>query len=101
MSRKYTVEYFIQKFKTIPEDRWYEGSLYDKESDSSCALGHCGMTSFNHTTQEAVELAMTLGTTVEGVADINDGHYDVGNTPKERILAALYRKKQLGESKHD
>lgn len=38
---KYTVDYFIEKFKSIPSNKWTEG-YFSNSKGQYCALGHCG-----------------------------------------------------------
>lgn len=38
----YTIQYFIDKFKAIPEEQWTRGQLTDANG-RHCALGHCGV----------------------------------------------------------
>jgi hypothetical protein len=37
---KYTVDYFIQKFEAIPEDKWTTGTFMNTVLKNRCALGH-------------------------------------------------------------
>jgi len=101
----FTKEYFIEKFEAIPEEEWTEGDLVTKlinEKCQRCALGHCGMTTYEIITEEAEALSMLLRplhgdkhvTLFESVYRINDAFmftdfYELGDTPKERILNAL------------
>jgi hypothetical protein len=91
---KYTVNYFIKKFKAIPNKQWCTGS-YETETGNHCALGHCGFRDINYfgitrtdrRTDEGRELLLIL----PDVAEINDGiHYSYSQaTPRGRVLAAL------------
>lgn len=97
---KYDVEYFINKFETIPEEQW---CMYEFENSigQRCALGHCGITTKNvsellnprHPRQEGSELHKLIERFFQvSVFDINDGHDTFGisgNTPKDRMLSAL------------
>jgi len=38
----YDVDYFIQKFEAIPEEKWTAGMYYNSETEACCVLGHCG-----------------------------------------------------------
>jgi len=40
---KYDIQYFIDKFEAIPENKWIKGTVYDTNSGRCCALGHCGV----------------------------------------------------------
>lgn len=103
----YTKEYFIEKFKAIPDDKWTTGVFF--KEGACCAYGHCGVrnqtiTEARTLTPEAHALSQLIG---EGedemfqqeenlrigweVVNINDGSGKLapGNSPKERILNAL------------
>lgn len=92
----YTVDYFIRKFEAIPEWRWCVG-LINGPLGTHCALGHCtGNDSFPFT-GEADSLARIFRT-IEGMTSyINNGddHRYKQETPKQRILAALYDIKRM------
>lgn len=78
----YTVDYFINKFEAIPEDRWVENQLEQiiiparkflkitikKAKLAHCANGHCGVTRENNSvlfpldkTQESIGLYKVFG----------------------------------------
>lgn len=41
---KYDVDYFIEKFEAIPEEKWIKGGTYDfAGTGNHCVLGHCGI----------------------------------------------------------
>lgn len=91
---KYTIDYFIKKFKAIPNDRWCQGS-YTHPDGSHCALGHCGHRTLSGETLESKALGKLFGYRPL-VARINDGidtRY-TQKTSKGRILAALNDLKQ-------
>ncbi len=82
------VQYFIDKFEKIPEDRWCTG-LFTK-GDNHCAYGHCGVMQPLQETVESKRLSYLFR--FSGiVTDINDGRDKryPQPTPKQRILAAL------------
>lgn len=90
------IDFFIEKFKAIPDNKWCTGILKDFYG-RHCALGHCGSYSEAGVQVETVE-SQTLGKLFLekfndrcAVANINDGHYSmfIQPTPKARILAAL------------
>ncbi len=106
--KKFTVDYFINKFNAIPHEKWTIG-MGEYDNDSTCALGHCGSTSMP-STKEAIALAKLLFNSLkigndyeETVYIINDcknssygggaarydGICELGDSPKERILNAL------------
>lgn len=115
MDNQFTVDYFIDKFSAIPENKWTQRKLYSQ--DMSCSLGHCKVTEndFNYDlmtfegTDEAkalISLFSTLSISICGrqkpnacsfsnysfnVTYVNDGDADQypQPTPKQRILAAL------------
>lgn len=92
----YNKEYFINKFSTIPEDKWCIICFKDKKG-RSCALGHCGYDAkeINEECKSLIDLLSPLISEPfrnEVVSRINDGigeFRDYGITPKERILNAL------------
>lgn len=113
----YNVDYFINKFEAIPEEKWCTGdfNLIDINGNITyCANGLCGVY-FNkqeyivYKTGEALALAeilsqlkITCDHTYKDpiyatTAIINDGHTAEYQqpTPKQRILAALYDIKRI------
>lgn len=103
----YTVDYFINKFESIPEDKWRTGSVVVFDG-ATCAAGHCG--GYVHVSFETSCLASVLhdwyvkrrgvspNDKNEIVYDINDAFYpfrELASTPKERMLAALYDIKKM------
>lgn len=115
MDKIYDVSHFIKKFEAISEQDWITGS-FGSISEKKCALGHCGMNSSHHPTDEAKALAELLapvnknemtGIYPKGEPDwwyhivypINDGHLEQykQKSAKKRILAALYDIKKLIE----
>lgn len=100
---KYDVDYFINKLKDIPENKWNTGA-YRKRGDHSkrCALGHCGAGHYKDTNDSTRNTAMMLLDLSDmNFIAINDGR-DKGYqqpTPKQRILAALYDIKGVSQPK--
>lgn len=108
---KYTVDYFIEKFEAIPEKMWCRGQFVSGEK--RCANGHCGVTDENAINNEAKALVAILEPLKEwtwpeyggmGIfevtANINDGYTKYRQeTPKHRILAALYDIKAMNKPK--
>lgn len=87
----YDVDYFINKFEAIPEDKWCTGNYIDK-AGNHCALGHCGERAvLGGLTEEAKALSGLFTQIDDEPAGVNDGHSDAYNqpTPKQRILSAL------------
>lgn len=107
----YTVDYFIEKFSKIPEGMWITGDF--GRGGVHCAGGHCGCTYSKESTDEAMALAHLIGKLplvrhnggysdiiYDNIVCINYGHTQYQqNTPKQRILAALYDIKKLQENK--
>jgi hypothetical protein len=102
-SKKYTLNYFINFFKEIPDHRWTEGELHREGTVQKCALGWAGtdfrgdVTSDPETVTGRVEaLENFLGDT----AGINDGdsseYLALGRTPRGRVLRALRNRKRYG-----
>lgn len=85
---KYDVQYFIDKFEAIPEEKWCVGVYVSGNDERMCALGHCGQYAVR--TPESRGLIDVLGSVTE-VAEINDGKHPgyLQPTPKQRVLAAL------------
>ena len=88
----YGVDYFIEFFSNIPEDKWCTNT-YSDEKGSHCAYGHCGMEHgfrpMPHKARALNDLFMVyLGV---GADVVNDGQYCkyLGDSPKKRILSAL------------
>lgn len=104
MTPPYTVDYFIQKFEAIPEEKWTRLSFINQ--DRSCALGHCGVrTAYNNysgiaLTEEGDALRNLFNNHLDfDVMTVNDDCVCSAYpqpTPKARILAALtdIKKKQ-------
>lgn len=84
----YTVDYFIEKFEAIPEEKWFNGNF--KFGDKYCALGHCGMDDETYTEEgnELLDLFDGYDLSVAGINDRLDPRF-LQKTPKQRILAAL------------
>lgn len=106
--KNFTIDYFVEKFSAIPSEKIGEGSIYDH-----CALWYCGVTIDRQVggyamTDEARALAeifrpalaninplLVLNSNADDiVSDVNDRDL-FGAKPKERILNALQRAKEL------
>ena len=88
----YDVDYFIKKFKAIPDEKWCRASFGD--AISRCVMGHCGMVTdngFRETAESEALVGIFNLTHVSEVFPINDGTCPKykQSTPKARILAAL------------
>lgn len=82
----YTVDYYINKFESIPEEEWCTDKITDN-SGRHCALGHC-----IENDKETISLSELIWSNLGcSAATINDNHNKSFNqpTPKQRILAAL------------
>jgi len=115
----YDVNYFIQKFEAIPEDKWARFTQLDDDG-SRCALGWCdGREKFLYRSEIAGDqtkegeglIRLFLYAKIyfgndslksHGVASVNNGTHAKypQPTPKQRILAALYDIKKMQEPKH-
>lgn len=92
MKTEYTIQYFIEKFEAIPEERWTTGTFKD-DLGRCCVLGHCGHNIYRDT-EESRYLYNILSGSNYGAISINDGlHRKYSqHTPKQRVLAALHDK---------
>jgi len=100
----YTVDYFIDKFSKIPEDKWHAGGYWNTDACGNrmfCALGHCGEYFFDEgfgrqrmkTAESKALWDLVYFSLKLIIQDINDAPYFptyMQQTPKQRILAALY-----------
>lgn len=101
----YSVDYFINKFQSIPDDNWTIYSLRNVNNpDCRCVLGHCDVTTENGGnyiyTEESwalykifKNLVPTLHKNPYLVSTVNDYKIEWGLTPKERILNVLNKAK--------
>lgn len=94
MNTEYTIDYFLKKFKKIPNNKWLEGSYHNPEKTKFCALGHCGV-DVGTSTGEGFGIMDFLGDEY-AIAQINDGFHRGYHqkTPRLRILAALRKIKK-------
>lgn len=90
----YTVDYFIDKFEAIPDEKWGTGYFYNPTRDTKCALGHCSVTGDIDTTEGDALIAI-FNDAGHSAAAVNDNytggtaHDYPGGTPKARILNVL------------
>lgn len=104
----YTLNYFINFFKNIPNHRWTTGTLQKEGTVQMCALGHC-LTHQNGNPENAnlnddgfesnaktEALQAFLEGEVETINDDEDNSYGFGTTPRGRILKALRNRKRTG-----
>lgn len=92
MPKTYTPDYYIKKFKRIPDELWITDEL--GSGKKHCALGHCGMRPLDgrtYHTPESRALQALFGNAILSVANVNDvpDTRFPQPTPKGRILAAL------------
>lgn len=88
---KYTVDYFLRKFRAIPLSQWAFGNLRTPDG-RRCALGHCGVSLGQHGwPREAAALRDLLGFSVTEVNDrgLFGARWLRSGTPRGRILEAL------------
>lgn len=117
--RKYNTEFFIDRFKAIPREKWTCGDFknHDGPRMMACALGHCGANDDNTDdadnpgTPMASALTQLFTSTLKvyphQVNDFEDGHnipvrerngqfyVNRGKHPRTRILNALRDIKKL------
>lgn len=87
--QQYNIDHFINKFESIPEEKWITGHYGYKGSGEHCALGHCYDAKTNsYFGEEAQALWDLFGNPMR----INDGAHPeyLQPTPKQRVLAALF-----------
>jgi len=110
---QYTVDYFIDKFSNIPDNRWAVGECCDKKG-KYCAFGYCGEEAlhphFDLYTKESQALILLFANFFNDnkkfddkfklVYHVNDGWHTerFGLSPKERILTVL---KMIKDGKSD
>ncbi len=119
MKTKFTVDFFINKFSAIPEEKWCTG-VQTSRDNKHCALGHClpqSVKNLMYSDYDAVDSDDTINAayTQEGKALINifltggeltriNNGYDLRYwqpTPKQRILSALYDIKKKQQPKEE
>lgn len=85
------VDYFIRKFRSMPEALWTTGSLYNGWTYQCCAMGHCDNTE-SQPLSDLFRLKLRML-----VCHVNDDPIENFRqaTPKKRILAALEYIKSL------
>ena len=105
MHKGYTLNYFINFFKSIPDHRWTEGELQRGNTVQKCALGHCltdqrtgklVSNSESDLNTKAEALQDFLGNEVEAINDGDNTYFELGSTPRGRILRALRNRKRTG-----
>lgn len=91
---KYDIDYFINKFEAIPEEKWTTGK-FQTQDGKCCALGFCGNDWELPNTEESKALVKI--DPMISISNINDGvcgyKQMYGETPKARILNFLKQKK--------
>src|ERR1700677_4548150 len=105
MHKGYTLNYFINFFKKIPDHRWCTGEMQKDGTTQHCALGHLlrnASTTYNNTKRKNFPrnqaLVKFFGN--ENVIIVNDGQsykaLNLGKTPRGRMLRALRNRKRYG-----
>ncbi len=109
---EYTVEYFINKFESIPDEKWCTSHLFTESTEGfrCCALGHLDVRYDPElkdwrSTEASSALITLLGGDPQStkydtkwgvVSFINDVRFEdltwQNSTPRERILSALVSK---------
>lgn len=94
---KYTVDYFIKKFKAIPANKWCIAKLKN-DKGQKCALGHCRVKQKNSGAWIYGKEGDALDKVLSGLTwAINDGlerEYKQFKSPRTRILKALNKVKK-------
>lgn len=90
MSRRYTVQHFIDKFTAIPSAKWRTALMGDA-GGPRCALGHCLTRSGKMGAESNALSALFHATLLQSIIIVNDGQDEKypQPTPKKRVLAAL------------
>lgn len=86
------VDYFIRKFRSIPEALWTTGTLHNGWTHQHCAAGFC-----DHIEMQPLQKLFWDHLNVR-VFEVNDKYSRQpfhAETPKKRILAALEYIKSL------
>lgn len=93
---KYDVDYFIEKFEAIPEDKWITGNFIDWKG-RCCALGHCGVVDSSFSEEASALNFIVRSALYTNIVDVNDGYNFKYRqpTPKQRVLAVLRKVKRL------
>lgn len=96
MTTKYDVDYFINKFENIHEDKWCTNTLQDAEG-RRCAIGHCIEKPYRSTDESNALAELVVLYTGVAVSLVNDGFISTFKQPKpkDRILALLNYIKSL------
>ena len=106
MHKGYTLNYFINFFKNIPDHRWTTGTFQEGNTVRHCALGHAKRRSGKTLDETSLDnqnyvRSAALADLLRGnVVAINDGigaYETLGSTPCGRILRALRNRKRYGK----
>lgn len=105
MKSKYTLNYFIKYFKSIPEDKWCIGEFINDQGQK-CAYGHLGLgvTQFYHNptprAKALMDICFEAGRSSIAVATANNAYAsELGDTPKKRVIAFLQSLKKSRKKK--
>ncbi len=91
-TQKFDVDYFIKKFRAIPEAKWCTQLLRNHDDTQRCALGHCLTLPDSYFSSECGALQELFSETLDTFPGfVNDGDHSRYQqlSPKKRILAAL------------
>jgi hypothetical protein len=102
-SKGYTLNYFIEFFRSIPDHQWTTG-VEQHNTVQHCAIGHAlrdRRTNLSNTSRPANTrldaLNNFLGTDAWRVNDGTEtGYASLGKTPRGRMLCALRNRKRYG-----
>ena len=91
-AKRYSVQWFINKFKAIPRNRWTTGAL-KRDDGAKCLLGHCGVQRDYNPTRQAILLHRILFP--KAPRYLNSDLYDVNDRvadPKAAVIRRLKTK---------
>lgn len=96
----YDLDYVITKFEAIPEEKWCQGSLLDKQG-RACAWGHCGLREDGPISSIVGALRMIgklFPDPTVSLVEVNDQGFKfraLGSTPKQRVVNYLKALKEF------
>ncbi len=90
MSKKYTTDYYLKKFKAIPANKWVTRNFESSDGKRKCAFGWCNALENpeGFEPRTLFKLFNKNGLCVEKVNDGKDQHFKQKG-PRARIIAAL------------
>ncbi len=111
----YDIDYFIEKFSAIPDDKWGKYNLRNN-AGQRCALGHCGVKSLDEDPDEEVirlgkilkpfyknslkfndpfDIVFFINDAISGTLIKDEYASLITGEPKENILNILNKAKKL------